>query len=74
MRAAAAARAAAADLPDAPHPLTKDAGEAVAMSLSERAEFVNGYTRVLISTWSDEEFARRLDSDPAPRYVSADFS
>lgn len=35
------------------------------MSLSERAEFVNGYTRILISTWSDDEFAQRLDADPA---------
>ena len=29
------------------------------MSLRERAEFVNGYTRVLISAWSDETFAQR---------------
>jgi hypothetical protein len=35
------------------------------MSLRERAEFVNGYTRVLISAWSDETFAQRLDSHPA---------
>jgi hypothetical protein len=35
------------------------------MSLRERAEFVNSYTRVLITTWSDEEFAQRLDAHPA---------
>lgn len=35
------------------------------MSLHERAEFVNGYTRVLIATWTNEEFAQRLDSHPA---------
>jgi hypothetical protein len=35
------------------------------MSLRERAEFVNGYTRVLIATWSDDDFAQRLDSHPA---------
>jgi len=27
------------------------------MSLSERAEFVNGYTRILTSTGADEVFA-----------------
>lgn len=35
------------------------------MSLRERAEFVNSYTRVLITTWSDEAFAQRLDTHPA---------
>jgi hypothetical protein len=41
------------------------AGEPMTMSLRERAEFVNGYTRVLIATWSNDEFAQRLDSDTA---------
>jgi Protein of unknown function (DUF2477) len=36
----------------------------MAMNPQERAEFVNGYTRVLITAWSSEEFASRLDSDP----------
>lgn len=36
----------------------------MAMSPRERAEFVNGYTRVLITAWSDEEFAQRLETDP----------
>jgi hypothetical protein len=35
------------------------------MSPRERAEFVNAYTRVLITTWSDEDFAQRLDANPA---------
>jgi hypothetical protein len=35
------------------------------MSPHERAEFVNAYTRVLITTWSDDAFAARLDANPA---------
>jgi hypothetical protein len=35
------------------------------MSPHERAEFVNAYTRVLITAWSDDAFAARLDADPA---------
>jgi hypothetical protein len=35
------------------------------MSPRERAEFVNAYTRVLITTWSDDAFAGRLEADPA---------
>jgi hypothetical protein len=36
------------------------------MSLNpqERAEFVNSYTRLLITAWSSEEFAARLAADP----------
>ncbi|WP_211592441.1 MULTISPECIES: hypothetical protein [unclassified Microbispora] len=30
----------------------------------QRAEFVNAYTRVLITAWSSEEYSARLDSDP----------
>jgi hypothetical protein len=35
------------------------------MDPQERAEFVDAYTRVLITAWSSEEFSARLDSDPA---------
>jgi hypothetical protein len=36
------------------------------MSLNpqERAEFVNAYTRALITAWSSEDFSRRLVQDP----------
>jgi hypothetical protein len=37
----------------------------MAMDPQERAEFVDAYTRLLITAWSSEEFASRLDSDPA---------
>jgi hypothetical protein len=33
------------------------------MDAQERSEFVDAYTRVLITTWSNEEFAARLDQD-----------
>lgn len=35
----------------------------MAMSPQERTEFVDAYTRLLITTWSSEEFASRVDSD-----------
>ncbi|NNG37447.1 hypothetical protein [Nakamurella aerolata] len=34
------------------------------LSPKERAEFVNNYTRALISAWSSEEFSQRLAQDP----------
>jgi hypothetical protein len=34
------------------------------MSPQERAEFVNAYTRVLITAWSSDEYAGRLVADP----------
>ncbi len=37
----------------------------MAMDPQERAEFVDAYTRVLITAWSSEEFASRINSDPA---------
>jgi hypothetical protein len=37
----------------------------MALDPQQRAEFVNAYTRALITAWSSEEFARRLDQDPA---------
>ncbi|MFG2983202.1 hypothetical protein ACGFYQ_18460 [Streptomyces sp. NPDC048258] len=36
----------------------------MALDPQQRAEFVNAYTRVLISAWSDEGFAARLQSEP----------
>ncbi len=36
----------------------------MSMSPQERAEFVNAYTRVLITAWSDERFSSQLDADP----------
>jgi len=33
------------------------------MDAQQRSEFVDAYTRVLITTWSNEEFAARLDQD-----------
>jgi hypothetical protein len=34
------------------------------MGTRERAEFVNAYTLVLITTWSDDAFAAKLGTDP----------
>ncbi|WP_164416087.1 hypothetical protein [Streptomyces salinarius] len=36
----------------------------MALDPQQRAEFVNAYTRVLISSWSDEAFAAKLSSEP----------
>ena len=36
----------------------------MALSPQDRTAFVNAYTRVLITAWSSEEFAQRLDADP----------
>jgi hypothetical protein len=33
------------------------------LSPQQRAEFVDAYTRTLISAWSSEDFARRLETD-----------
>jgi len=38
--------------------------ETMTMTQQERAEFVNAYTRVLITAWSSAEFADRLVTDP----------
>ncbi|MFI6446403.1 hypothetical protein [Kitasatospora sp. NPDC050543] len=35
----------------------------MALDQRKRAEFVNGYTRALISAWSSEEYATRLKTD-----------
>ena len=34
------------------------------MNAQERTEFVNAYTRALISAWSSEDFSQRLAQDP----------
>jgi len=34
------------------------------LNTQERAEFVNSYTRLLITAWSSDEFAARLAADP----------
>jgi len=36
----------------------------MALNAQERAEFVNSYTRVLITAWSSEDFSNRLAQDP----------
>jgi hypothetical protein len=35
----------------------------MAMDPQERTDFIDAYTRLLINTWSSEEFASRLDTD-----------
>jgi hypothetical protein len=35
----------------------------MALNAQERAEFVNAYTRVLITAWSSEDFSNRLTQD-----------
>jgi len=35
----------------------------MAMDPQQRAAFVDAYTRLLITTWSSEEFASRVDTD-----------
>ena len=34
------------------------------MNAQERTEFVNAYTRALITAWSSEDFSQRLAQDP----------
>jgi hypothetical protein len=36
----------------------------MALNSQQRAEFVNAYTGALITAWSNEEFARKLDRAP----------
>ncbi|GLW49157.1 hypothetical protein Stsp02_48180 [Streptomyces sp. NBRC 14336] len=43
----------------------------MALDPQQRAEFVNAYTRVLISSWSDESFAARLQSEPRTALAEA---
>ena len=37
----------------------------------ERTEFVNAYTRVLITAWSSEEFSAKLDGNPREALAEA---
>ncbi|MEZ0093829.1 hypothetical protein [Streptacidiphilus sp. EB129] len=34
------------------------------MNSQDRADFLNAYTKLLVSAWSDEDFAARLKSEP----------
>lgn len=44
----------------------------MALDPQQRAEFVNSYTRVLISAWSDEAFSAKLASEPRTALAEAD--
>jgi hypothetical protein len=48
--------------------LTEDA---MLMSAQARADFVNAYTRVLITGWSSEEYDRKLDTNPREALAEA---
>lgn len=41
------------------------------LSQQERAEFVNSYTRALISAWSSEEYSSKLARDPRAALAEA---
>lgn len=43
----------------------------MALNAQERAEFVNAYTRVLITAWSSEDFSSRLGQDPKATLAEA---
>jgi hypothetical protein len=43
----------------------------MALNAQERAEFVNAYTRVLITAWSSEDFSNRLTQDPKAAVAEA---
>lgn len=43
----------------------------MALSPQARAEFVNAYTRVLVTAWSNEEFAHKLDTNPSEALAEA---
>jgi hypothetical protein len=43
----------------------------MALNAQERAEFVNSYTRVLITAWSSEDFSNRLGQDPKAAVAEA---
>jgi hypothetical protein len=36
----------------------------MALSEAEKTEFINSYTRALVTSWSSEEYSQRLGSDP----------
>ena len=43
----------------------------MALNAQQRAEFVNAYTRVLITAWSSEDFSNRLAQDPKAALAEA---
>lgn len=43
----------------------------MALNAQERAEFVNAYTRLLITAWSSEDFSNRLSQDPKAALAEA---
>jgi len=43
----------------------------MALNAQERAEFVNAYTRVLITAWASEDFSSRLGQDPKATLAEA---
>ena len=43
----------------------------MALNPRERTEFVNAYTRILITAWSSEEFSAKLDSNPREALAEA---
>jgi hypothetical protein len=43
----------------------------MALNAQERAEFVNSYTRVLITAWSSEDFSSRLATNPKAALAEA---
>jgi hypothetical protein len=43
----------------------------MALSADARADFVNAYTRVLITGWSSEEYDRKLSTDPRAALAEA---
>jgi hypothetical protein len=43
----------------------------MALSAEARAEFVNAYTRVLITGWSSEQYDRKLDTNPREALAEA---
>ncbi|MGW1771205.1 hypothetical protein [Streptomyces sp. NPDC002104] len=43
----------------------------MALDPQQRAEFVNSYTRVLISAWSDEAFSAKLATEPRTALAEA---
>lgn len=43
----------------------------MALDVQQRTEFVNAYTRALINTWSSEEYAAKLGSDPRTALAEA---
>jgi hypothetical protein len=45
------------------HTVAPTGMKGMSMTPQERTEFVDAYTRLLITTWSDEEFAARLHTD-----------